>query len=95
MELQKYDSIQDLTTTRFDWNCRLRLQCVWRASNPKTKELWGLNMIYIDDSVSMLNLYNYFLFSCIIQFVILTIFDNKICRTIGFMPLPVPSTAKI
>nr|XP_017250370.1 PREDICTED: uncharacterized protein LOC108220974 [Daucus carota subsp. sativus] len=50
MELQKYDSIQDLTTTRFDWNCRLRLQCVWRASNPKTKELWGLNMIYIDDS---------------------------------------------
>ena len=62
MELDKFDSIEALTTTRFDWKCRLRLQCLWRASNMKTKEFWGLNMIYIDDSVSMLNLYKILIF---------------------------------
>ncbi|WOH09907.1 hypothetical protein DCAR_0729367 [Daucus carota subsp. sativus] len=50
MELNKFDSIQEFTTTRFDWKCRLRLQSLWRASDMKTKEFWGLNMVFIDDS---------------------------------------------
>ncbi|KAL1831956.1 hypothetical protein ACET3Z_001607 [Daucus carota] len=50
MELNKFDSIKSLTTTQFDWKCRLRLQALWRGVNAKTKEFWGINMIFIDDS---------------------------------------------
>ncbi|XP_063948685.1 uncharacterized protein LOC108217057 [Daucus carota subsp. sativus] len=50
MKLNKYDSIKDLTPTRFDWICRLRLQTKWTSVDKKTKEIWGLNMMLIDDS---------------------------------------------
>ncbi|KAK1405179.1 DUF223 domain-containing protein [Heracleum sosnowskyi] len=50
MELNKYDSIDQLDTSTFHWKCRLRLQCSWKGLNKETKELWGINMIFIDDS---------------------------------------------
>ncbi|KAL1808906.1 hypothetical protein ACET3Z_025896 [Daucus carota] len=50
MELKNYDSIKSLTTTQFDWKCRLILQALWRGVNTKTKEFWDINMVFIDDS---------------------------------------------
>lgn len=51
MELNKYDPIQSLDISTFDWKCRVRAQSVWTGMNRETKEIWGLNMVFVDDSV--------------------------------------------
>ena len=55
MELNKYDPIKNLNTTRFDWKCRLRLQSCWKGINRQTKEFFGMNMLFIDDSLNTTN----------------------------------------
>ncbi|KAK1382026.1 hypothetical protein POM88_019761 [Heracleum sosnowskyi] len=50
MDLNNYDTIQSLDTSTFNWKCRLRARAVWKAMKNKTKEFWGLNILFIDDS---------------------------------------------
>lgn len=53
MELNIHDPVKKLNDTTYEWNCRMRLQAFWKASNRETNELWGINMLFIDDSVSI------------------------------------------
>lgn len=55
MELNKFDSLMNLDVSTYDWNCRVRAQAVWKAMNRETQELWGLNILFIDDSVRCLS----------------------------------------
>ncbi|KAK1359342.1 hypothetical protein POM88_043816 [Heracleum sosnowskyi] len=50
MELNNYDQIKNLKSSSYDWKIRVRLQAVWKGLNRETKEIYGLNMIFTDDS---------------------------------------------
>ena len=60
MELNNFERINDLNPARFDWKCRLRLQSLWKGVHREKKEFYGVNMIFIDDSVNYIYL-SYFL----------------------------------
>ena len=48
----KYDKVQHLHTERTGWTLRVRAQALWKSINRQTKEFRGLNVIFIDDSVT-------------------------------------------
>lgn len=51
MELQKYAALEDLDITTYDWICRVRAQAIWKGINRETNQFWGINIIFLDDSV--------------------------------------------
>lgn len=53
MELNKYDQLSKLDVSSYEWECRVRAQAVWKGMNRETHEFWGLNMLLIDDCVSV------------------------------------------
>lgn len=56
MALQKYELLSNIDTDNYDWECRLRAQTVWKGINKETSQCWGINIVFIDDSVCHLTL---------------------------------------
>lgn len=51
MALQRYELLPSIDTTTNDWQCRVRAQTVWKGINKETLECWGINIIFVTDSV--------------------------------------------
>lgn len=43
-------------TGKSEWTVRVRAQSIWKGVNRQTQEFRGLNVIFIDDSVTLLYL---------------------------------------
>lgn len=50
-ELQRYDALEDVDTITYDWICRVRAQAIWKGINRETQQFWGIDIIFLDDSV--------------------------------------------
>lgn len=58
MGLQQYEGLAEIDTTTYDWQCKVRAQTVWNGMNKEMYQSWGMNIIFLDDSVC--NLYVHF-----------------------------------
>lgn len=51
MALQKYELLENIDTTTYDWECRVRAQTVWKGINRETNQYWGINIVFVDDAI--------------------------------------------
>ena len=49
---RKYDSLDSLDDSKYEWKIRVRVICIWDSySNKGQKEFKGRNMLLLDDKV--------------------------------------------
>lgn len=54
MSFNKYAPLDDLDQSTTNWQIRVRAQAIWQGVSKDKKEFRGLNVLFIDDCVSML-----------------------------------------
>ena len=54
MEFINHTPITNLNSSTMKWTIRARAQAVWKGITRETKEFRGLNILFVDDSVSAL-----------------------------------------
>lgn len=62
MIFNKYDKVQNLKVETTEWTLRVKAQTVWKSINRKTNEFKGLNVIFMDDTVTACNLIKFLIF---------------------------------
>ena len=54
MAFYNYDSVEKLDDSKDEWTVRVRAQSVWKGITKKTGEFRGLNIIFFDDYVRLI-----------------------------------------
>lgn len=60
MSFNKFTPITKLSPSKIKWNIRVRIQALWKGITRDTNEFRGINLILVDDSVSVIYLYTLF-----------------------------------
>lgn len=53
-KFNKYQSLLSLKTEKSEWSICVRAQSIWKGINMKTNEFRGLDIIFIDNDISIL-----------------------------------------